>query len=841
LTSPDGETWSSTAIPAVAPRAIGWNGHELRIVGGYESLTPVGGGAGTVVLSTDGEGWTTGTVADHELSGVAWGSGQWIAVGAAGTILADPSGQGWVSRSSPVVWDLGGVAAGDGRVVAVGGVWSAHGGSQRSILVSDSGVAFVLRDAKPATPLYDVTWTGSRWIAVGYAGQVATSDDGLTWSQGWVKWQVDDTLFGVAAGDGVVVGAGAGPGNPIVAVSSDGLTWSVHPLGFAGTLLSVAWTGSRFVAVGDSGDVALSDRGGLWTVLPGALPFAARDVVWNGEKLVAVGADGWSAWSVDGSSWTATQTGAPESLSSVAWAEGRLIAVGGDGYAESTDGISWQTGTVAPGSALLGVAADAGAAFAVGRNGAIYRLLLGERASGPAPPGHATVVPVTARTAGLRGTSWESDVTVLSATGGVAEVWLGVRGSGGSAGLWRRFVVPPGGQLVRRDVLAATFGLSHGAEPLWVVSESPLVVSSRTSTAGAGGRYGEGVTPVTVDNEAAEDGRILLVGIDENGARRTDVGITNLTGDAVTAEIDLYRPDGSPIGSRTVDAAPYAVAQINRIVASLTDEQVSAAYVVVSGPPAGSYTAYASVIDSTSGDPVFVPPATFDAGPLVLPAVVHTTGLGGSTWTSVVDVVNAGDEPAAIHFELLPEGGGEVRTSAEIELPPGEARRFQDIMAALFPGGRAGALRVVPDGGEVAVTSRTVDTGGRGAFGQAVPALPESGAFASGEPAFLPGLGSSSEVRTNIGLVNLGDSSTEVRVDLHAAAGELLGTVTKQLPAHSWAQLDRVYQWVTTGQVANGYALITTENPAGRFLTYASVIDNSSADPVTVMGARSRD
>jgi hypothetical protein len=47
-------------------------------------------------------------------------------------------------------------------------------------------------------------------------------------------------------------------------------------------------------------------------------------------------------------------------------------------------------------------------------------------------------------------------------------------------------------------------------------------------------------------------------------------------------------------------------------------------------------------------------------------------------------------------------------------------------------------------------------------------------------------------------------------------------------------QIDRIFQQVTGSDVSDGYIVVSTTTPGGRFFAYASVVDNASGDPVYI-------
>jgi hypothetical protein len=121
----------------------------------------------------------------------------------------------------------------------------------------------------------------------------------------------------------------------VVQVLSGGTTWTPRVSGTTQKLEAVAWTGSQFVAVGDSA-VLTSPDGITWTrrtVSPGSL----TTVVWTGAQLVAAG--NIVVTSPDGINWTLRSSG--NNFRALAWNGSLLIGVSSNGIYSSTDGVSW--------------------------------------------------------------------------------------------------------------------------------------------------------------------------------------------------------------------------------------------------------------------------------------------------------------------------------------------------------------------------------------------------------------------------------------------------------------------------------------------------------------------
>ena len=91
--------------------------------------------------------------------------------------------------------------------------------------------------------------------------------------------------------------------------------------------------------------------------------------------------------------------------------------------------------------------------------------------------------------------------------------------------------------------------------------------------------------------------------------------------------------------------------------------------------------------------------------------------------------------------------------------------------------------------------------------------------------------------RTNIGFVNATGSQITVQVALYRADGSYLGTKSYPLAPYEFQQVDKIFQKVTSGDVDDGYAVLTTPTAGGAFFAYGVVIDNRTSDPVYITPA----
>jgi len=226
---------------------------------------------------------------------------------------------------------------------------------------------------------------------------------------------------------------------------------------------------------------------------------------------------------------------------------------------------------------------------------------------------------------------------------------------------------------------------------------------------------------------------------------------------------------------------------------------------------------------------------------LYVPASANAEGAAGTQWHTDLQVKAGGGESATATVELLKRGENNFSPlSAEFNIAPGQSLRLIDVVADVFGFSGTGALRVTATDGAILVTSRTFNDDPGGTYGQYVPAISDDEATPFGSTVSLLQLSRSSETsdgfRANIGFVNVTSEPIYVEVDLFDADGSPFGTVERRLKRYGYFQFNDIFSMVDAVEVADGYAMVRTTSEGGRFISYASIVDNRSGDAIFIPG-----
>ncbi|MFL6649983.1 MAG: IPT/TIG domain-containing protein [Sulfurifustaceae bacterium] len=387
ITSPDGITWTSRNSGTT-------NG--FTALGATSSLVvattfPTTGQA-EIRTSPDGVTWTAQPSGNGLgiFNAVINAGGQWVAVGSNNVVATSPDGVNWTAHPGAVIGGLNalrytgteyvaiGVAVGDGGSVytsADGVTWTRHTIDEPMQAIARSGadgrlVAVTLSDVSLTSTDGGLTWSfgglnslvGNLFLDVQWtpalnafvalvsegAGQGAySSTDGMAWT----RLAAVPRSGSLAASSTLLVDAGAGG----ISTSPDGVTWTTRLTISPSSLQDVVWTGTQFVAVGNSGAVYTSPDGVTWTPRTSNVTTTLFGVGTSDSLLVAVGSNGTMVTSSDGVTWTARSSGTFATLRHVAWTGAEFVAVGDGGTAvRSTDGASWSVQATPYSTVLFG-------------------------------------------------------------------------------------------------------------------------------------------------------------------------------------------------------------------------------------------------------------------------------------------------------------------------------------------------------------------------------------------------------------------------------------------------------------------------------------------------------
>ncbi|HEX2123784.1 MAG TPA: hypothetical protein VHL59_19315, partial [Thermoanaerobaculia bacterium] len=371
----------------------------------------------------------------------------------------------------------------------------------------------------------------------------------------------------------------------------------------------------------------------------------------------------------------------------------------------------------------------------------------------PSTSQYALIIPSAGHLPGID-SQWQSDIRITNAGFKSARYQLTFTPSGGTAqGVKQTTItVDAGATTALDDIVKNWFGLGSLGDgvngmleilPLddAAVTAQSTVASSRTYNVTGNGTLGQYIPAVPFPSFI---GRSLpnalpqvlsLQQIAQNSAYRTNVGLAEAGGASVDAVLTVFSSSGNRLTEIPVSLAAGEQRQLNQLLAQhgieLADGRIE---VKVTGGN-GKVTAYASVVDSSTHDPLLV------SGQLLTGAGSSKYVLAGvanldnalAHWRTDMRVFNYGttSQPATLTF--FPFNNGPSK-SVNVLLAAGQVMTLDNILKTQFEiENQGGVVHLsTPNAASLVVTGRTYNQTENGTFGQFIPAVTAEQAVGTG-------------------------------------------------------------------------------------------------------------
>jgi|GEM_PF-3888702 WD40 repeat protein len=284
---------------------------------------------------------------------VAHGQGAFYTGGSEGVLLTSTDARTWVQRDIGNTNYLDASAVGGGKIVVHGGEYLA---------VSADGLAWSQVPQPNTDGVAAMTFGSGVFVALGFAGSIATSTDGANWvlrreADGWENFS--EVCHGAP---GFVALSGSG-----VFFSASGESWEKVYTPAAGSPKHCVFADGRFLGVDGDGWLHSSPDGRNWQLTGQRLSFPATKLLHDGSQYLAVTSDSAEIYvSPDGDRWIRQTSPASISVWDALFADGKLVMVGRAGGIVSGPSVG-QLETVSAGinDRLVSIAAGPPGAVAV--------------------------------------------------------------------------------------------------------------------------------------------------------------------------------------------------------------------------------------------------------------------------------------------------------------------------------------------------------------------------------------------------------------------------------------------------------------------------------------------
>ena len=311
---------------------------------------------------------------------LAFGAGRFLLTGSVFPFVSSTDLVDWTPIRPSPRGTVTGLATGNGRLVAVGGLekFGLPGvtyQSESNLLTSIVGGEFTNGYPALGESLSAVLFATNTFVAVGNGGTVLRSLDGVTWSRR--PSATLQRLFGLAYGGGQFVAVGE---NGAVITSPNGSVWTYRQSGTQSPLYGVGFGPAGFVAVGYLGTLLTSPDGITWTAQDAGTVQTLFGITSDGEGYLAVGEAGTVIGSTNAVTWTPRPPPTTNRLYSVAFGGGFYVAVGapetfsftqGNVLLTSTNGSEWVARFPGTKAHLFGVSFTGNSFLVLGNAGTI--------------------------------------------------------------------------------------------------------------------------------------------------------------------------------------------------------------------------------------------------------------------------------------------------------------------------------------------------------------------------------------------------------------------------------------------------------------------------------------
>ena len=477
------------------------------------------------------------------------------------------------------------------------------------------------------------------------------------------------------------------------------------------------------------------------------------------------------------------------------------------------------------------------------------------------PPPDSLIIPAVAHGPGANASLFQSDIRLANVSSQPMRYLLNFTPTttdGTQTGNTTTIQVNPGATTALDDLLTSFFGTASDGSasgmleirPLTTTSSSSLfsnvpsnilatVASSRTYNMTANGTFGQFIPAIPFSQFVGKGSVLSLQQIAQSANFRTNFGLLEASGEPATVVIHVFDKSGASLADIPESLLPSEHLPLNGLLVAnnitLDDGRVE----VEVTSTTGKVSAYASVLDNRTNDPLLVSPVikgSVNSSRYVIPGVAYTNSI--ANWRTDARLYNSASASVTATLTYFPQTGGTpvVRTTTILS---GETKDLDNILNSTF------GINETNAGGSVLITTATTssiiasartyalaDNGGT--IGQFVPAVTPNDSVGSGDRSLqLLQLEQSDAFRTNIGLAETTGNAATVEVSLILPDSKITPVISVPLAPNQFTQLS-LAAFGLTEPIYNARVSVKAVDGAGKVTAYGSLIDNVSQDPTYV-------
>ncbi|HYU27386.1 MAG TPA: hypothetical protein VEO74_19395, partial [Thermoanaerobaculia bacterium] len=467
------------------------------------------------------------------------------------------------------------------------------------------------------------------------------------------------------------------------------------------------------------------------------------------------------------------------------------------------------------------------------------------------PPPDALIIPAIAHAGGIN-SNFQSDVRITNTAPQVQKYQLTFAPDGDSAKS-TTVSIDPGKTLALDDILATWFGNGTSAigtleirtlaassttsSPSSTTPSITTFASSRTYNVTANGTFGQYIPAIPFAQFIDKSGLISLQQIASSAAFRTNLGLLEGSGNPATVLVSVFGNDGAKLAEFTQALAGGQHLQMNGILAAKGLTNLADGRIEVRLTSAGGkVTAYASVLDNATNDPLLVTPvniSTTGAAKYVLPGIADLNN-GIANWRSDVRIYNPSSSATVnATATFYPLGGGDP-VAKSITIGPNEVKQLDGALQALFGlTNTGGALHITTaNNAPLVATARTYNQTSTGTFGQFIPAVTPNDAVGKGGRALqILQVEESDRFRSNVGVTEVTGKGARVEITAVPPDSKFAVTGTFDFGPNEYRQYSSLLKSLGLDTAYNTRVTVRVIDGDGKVSAYASVVDQKTQDP----------
>jgi uncharacterized repeat protein (TIGR01451 family) len=483
------------------------------------------------------------------------------------------------------------------------------------------------------------------------------------------------------------------------------------------------------------------------------------------------------------------------------------------------------------------------------------------------PPPNSLIIPSTGHLDGIN-SRWASDVRILNTSSQTVHYQVTFTPDDISKGVKQTVIeTTAGATTALDDVVKTWYGVgSLGESSNGSLEIRPLdnpaktgsddapnisfttVASSRTYNAApnsAAGTLGEFIPAIAFQNfvgkaiDATHAATILsLQQVAQNDAMRTNFGIMEASGQPASVVVSVFNAAGQRLLQVPMSLSGGQHAQLNGFLSqnkiSANDARIEVQ--VVGGD--GKITAYASVIDNKSGDPILisgVPLGERSANHFVLPGVADVN-TPIAAWRTDMRIFNPTTSPQTATLMFVPVNNGGQPSTTTLTINPGEVKQLDNTVGSLFGlSNIGGAIHVTTaTAAPLVISGRTYNLTSNGTFGQLTTAVTAADSIGKGDrPLQILQTENSVRQRTNVGIFETTGKPATVEVTVFLPDSKIAPSTQIPVPANGYFQIPVIQSFGLTN-VYNARISMRVVDGDGKISAYGSVIDQVTQDPTYV-------